>query len=240
MPGLSQRSAARAAGPRRIAPAHTANVGCLLDSNPVDSAANASPAAGARILRFGAQIDTQRLTRTGDTAKPGLARRVASYLAKYTTKSVAEFGIAARRISPAAIGELDIAAHIPRILSTLAKLAALPGNAAMLGWLHTLGYRGHITTKSRRYSITMTALRAARHHWRARRADQPEHDECQGNPQNQQDYSTGPYELSDWRIQGAGHCNDGERLLVHTAARRAREQRYLARLETCDVAGASP
>ena len=110
----------------------------------------------------------------------------------------------------------------------------------MLGWLHTLGYRGHITTKSRRYSITMTALRAARHHWRARRADQPEHDECQGNPQNQQDYSTGPYELSDWRIQGAGHCNDGERLLVHTAARRAREQRYLAGLETCDVAGASP
>ena len=114
-----------------------------------------------------------------------MARRVAAYLAKYTTKSVAEFGIAARRISPAAIGELDIAAHIPRILSTLAKLAALPGNAAMLGWLHTLGYRGHITTKSRRYSITMTALRAARHHWRARRADQPEHDECQGNPQNQ-------------------------------------------------------
>jgi hypothetical protein len=42
----------------------------------------------------------------------------------------------------------------------LAKLAALPGNAAMAGWLHTLGYRGHITTKSRRYSVTMTALRA--------------------------------------------------------------------------------
>jgi hypothetical protein len=24
-------------------------------------------------------------------------------------------------------------------------------------WLHTLGYRGHITSKSRRYSTTMTA-----------------------------------------------------------------------------------
>ena len=111
-----------------------------------------------------------------------MARRVASYLAKYTTKSVAEFGIAARRISPAAIGELDITAHIRRILSTLAKLATLPGNTAMLGWQYTLGYRGHITTKSRRYSITLTALRAARHHWRICRAGEPEREDCQHNP----------------------------------------------------------
>jgi len=137
------------------------------------TAAPPSSESEVRMLRFGAQIDTQPLTATGDTTKPGLARRLAAYLAKYTTKSVAEFGIAARRISPAAIGELDIPAHTRRILSTLAKLATLPGNAAMLGWLHTLGYRGHITTKSRRYSVTMTALRAARHHWRARRADKP-------------------------------------------------------------------
>ena len=138
------------------------------------------------MLRFGTQIDTQPLTGAGDTGKPGLARRVAAYLAKYTTKSVAEFGIAARRISPAAIGELDIPAHIRRILSTLAKLATLPGNTAMLGWLHTLGYRGHITTKSRRYSITMTALRAARHHWRIRRPGQPDHADRQGDPDDQQ------------------------------------------------------
>ncbi|HZE14792.1 MAG TPA: replication initiator [Mycobacterium sp.] len=65
------------------------------------------------------------------------------------------------------------------------------------------GYRGHITTKSRRYSITMTALRAARHHWRTRRAGQPEHGDRQSNSDSQQDYSSTPYELSDWRIQGA-------------------------------------
>ena len=183
------------------------------------------------MLRFGTQIDTQPLTDTGDTGKPGLARRVAAYLAKYTTKSVAEFGIAARRISPAAIAELDIPAHTRRILSTLANLATLPGNTAMAGWLHTLGYRGHITTKSRRYSITMTALRAARHHWRIRRAGQPEPDDCQHNPHDQQDWSSSAYELSDWRIDGAGHRNDGERLLVHTAARQARQHRYLAHLE---------
>jgi hypothetical protein len=212
----------------------------LAVSNPADTADTSSPESGARVLRFGAQIDTQPLTATGDTSKPGLARRVAAYLAKYTTKSVAEFGIAARRISAAAIGELDIPAHTRRILSTLAKLAALPGNAAMLGWLHTLGYRGHITTKSRRYSITMTALRAARHRWRIHRTGQPNLVNFQGDPQENEDYSSIAYDLSDWRIDGAGLRDDGERLLVHTAAHQARQQRYLARLEARDVTGAGP
>jgi len=193
-------------------------------------------ASGDRTLRFGTQIDVQPLTDAGDTGKHGLARRVAAYLAKYTTKSVAEFGIAARRISTEAIGELDIPAHTRRILSTLAKLAALPGNAAMVGWLHTLGYRGHITTKSRRYSVTMTALRAARHHWRIHRTDQPELSGCQRDSRDQEAAS----ELSDWRIDGAGHRNDGERLLVHTAALRAREHRYLARLDAREKSEASP
>ena len=196
-----------------------------------------------RVLRFGAQIDTQVLTTgagRGSESTPGLARRVAAYLAKYTTKSVGEFGIAARRISAQAIAELDIPIHTRRILSGIADLGALPGNAAMLAWLHTLGYRGHITTKSRRYSITMTRLRAARHDWRIRRACQPEHDDWQHNSNDQQDWSTRTYELSDWRIDGAGHRDDGERLLVHTAALRAREYRHLARLDGSENSDASP
>ena len=209
----------------------------------VDAAAGTTATAsesGARMLRFGTQIDTQPLNDTDDTGKPGLARRVAAYLAKYTTKSVAEFGIAARRISPAVIAELDIPAHTRRILSALVNLATLPANTAMAAWLHTLGYRGHITSKSRRYSITMTALRAARHHWRINRAERPEHVDVQYNSRHQQDRSSSACELSDWRIDGVGHRNDGERLLVHTAALRAREYRYLARLDASQNSGASP
>ena len=209
-------------------------------SSPV-GISDTSSGSAACMLRFGTQIDIQPLTAAGgDSGRPGLARRVAAYLAKYTTKSVAEFGIAARRISPAAIGELDISAHIRRILSTLAELATLPGNTAMLGWLHTLGYRGHITTKSRRYSVTMTALRAARHRWRIHRGGQPERDDCQHNSHDQQGWSSSASELGDWRIDGVGHRNDGERLLVHTAASRAREYRYLTRLEASQNCGASP
>jgi len=219
---------------------HAAERVSLPVSSPV-GISDTSSGSAARMLRFGTQIDIQPLTVAGgDSGRLGLARRVAAYLAKYTTKSVAEFGIAARRISPAAIGELDISAHIRRILSTLAKLTTLPGNTAMLGWLHTLGYRGHITTKSRRYSTTMTALRAARHRWRIHSADQLERADCQHYPNDQQDWSSSTSELSDWRIDGAGHRNDGERLLVHTAARRAREHRYLARLDASQNSGASP
>jgi replication initiator protein RepSA len=210
----------------------------------VDSAIHTGDTASAEseslILRFGNQIDTQPLTAAGDATTLGLTRRVAAYLAKYTTKSVAEFGIAARRISTAAIAELDIPAHTRRILFALADLAKLPGNAAMLGWLHTLGYRGHITTKSRRYSVTMAALHAARHRWRMHRADKPERDCPQHNSHDEQGGSSSAFELSYWRIDGAGHRNDGERLLVHTAALRAREYRYLARLDAGQHSGASP
>ena len=37
-----------------------------------------------------------------------------------------------------------------------------------------LGYRGHFATKSRRYSTTMRALRAARRNWKRRRHPLPE------------------------------------------------------------------
>ncbi|MCV7258015.1 hypothetical protein AWC26_22300 [Mycobacterium shimoidei] len=86
----------------------------------------------------------------------------------------------------------------------------------------------------------MTALRAARHHWRTRRSDQPNSPEHQGNLHHIHDFSSSASELRDWCIEGAGHRDDGERLLVHTAARQARLQRYLARQEARDQCRAGP
>jgi hypothetical protein len=56
-------------------------------------------------LRFGTQTDTQpleptRATGTDEGAPPRSGRSVAAYLAKYVTKSVAEFGVGIRRMSP--------------------------------------------------------------------------------------------------------------------------------------------
>ena len=92
-------------------------------------------------------------------------RSVAAYLAKYVTKSVAEFGVGIRRMSPLAVAELDVTAHVRAILTTITDMAAHRSYDGMDRWLHTLGYRGHITTKSRLFSTTMGALRAYRAAW---------------------------------------------------------------------------
>ena len=100
-------------------------------------------------------------------------RSVAAYLAKYVTKSVAEFGVGIRRMSPLAVAELDVTAHVRAILTTITDMAAHRAYDGMDRWLHTLGYRGHITTKSRLFSTTMGALRAYRAAWtRQQHADQ--------------------------------------------------------------------
>jgi len=131
-----------------------------------------------RQVVFGEQTDTQTLTRapsavpgsdatsTADAGPPPstgarAGRPIAAYLAKYVTKSVSEFGLSPRRMSPAAIARLDVSDHIRAILTTIMDFAAHPDYADMQRWLHTLGYRGHITTNSRRFSTTMGNLRRA-------------------------------------------------------------------------------
>jgi hypothetical protein len=182
-----------------------------------------TPGAGGELvtLRFGEQIDIQPLHRTGDQGAGTTDRRVASYLAKYVTKSVDEFGLTARRLSPEAIDRLDLRPHVRMILHTIIALADNPGPAEMTRWLHTLGYRGHITTKTRRYSTTMGALRAQRATWR-------------GHPE------PATADAEEWAFADSGHANDGERLLAASAAQRAIEQRHAAREALRDQANDQP
>lgn len=63
--------------------------------------------------------------------------------------------------------------YVRALLTTLTGLAANRAYNGMERWLHTLGYRGHFTTKSRLFSTTMGALRAYRAAWtRQQHADQ--------------------------------------------------------------------
>lgn len=163
-------------------------------------------------LRFGSQTDVQLLR-----IAPGEDddRRVASYLAKYVTKSVADFGLSPRRLSPRAIPTLDVRPHVRKILETVLLLAESPGPEEMTRWLHTLGYRGHITTKTRAYSTTMGALRAHRAEWRASKSEQVDE----------------PPAAVRWRFVQVGHRNQGDRLLATTADAAARTSRLAAREE---------
>jgi hypothetical protein len=146
-------------------------------------------------------------------------RRVAGYLAKYVTKSLQDFGIAARRLSAEAIADLNVTDHVRAILTTIAHLArqAHPLDIDTLAgigrWLHTLGYRGHIITKSRRYSITMGALRGIRATWTRQHAAKD------FSPQHHSPHD--PTEQSDevwWKFDCAGHATPGDRTLVFSAA----------------------
>ncbi|MGB5149408.1 MAG: replication initiator [Mycobacterium sp.] len=60
--------------------------------------------------------------------------------------------------------------HVRRILQTIVSVARDEQYQEMTLWLHTLGFRGHVTSKSRQFSTTMKALREHRADWRRERA----------------------------------------------------------------------
>lgn len=198
-------------------------------------------------LSFGEQIDVQPITNhdpsgleDAEEQSVAPARKVAGYLAKYVTKSVADFGLGHHRMSPLAIASLAVTDHVRRILATISGLAELPGRAEMLTRLHT---RGHITTKTRHYSTTMGALRARRHAWRenadtAREVDPSDEDDADVAD----DGISSEDEPIEWTFHSCGHDTEGERLLAITAALHAREHRHTARDALTDqrAQGAEP
>jgi uncharacterized Zn-finger protein len=208
--------------------------GLVLDAARAVTLIVANPDAATdtceRTLRFGTQIDAQPLTTAGPADHDELTRgvrsgrTVAGYLAKYVTKSVAEFGVAVRRISPLAIPTLDVTPHVRAILTTITGLAEdrFPD---MIRWLHTLGYRGHITTKSRRFSTTMSALRAHRAAWTQQQSLKHSVGAHYSMPRAAQ--SSGDLE---WTFEpSAGHRTLGDLALITSAAHRAIEHRHTAR-----------
>lgn len=186
--------------------------------------------SGARVLRFGTQTDIQPLeSKRGDRADAVTARRtgrsVAAYLAKYVTKSVTDFGVGMRRMSPLAVPDLDVTAHVRAILNTIVDLASHEAYKGMDRWLHTLGYRGHITTKSRLFSTTMGALRSRRATW-ARQRQPGDPPKSMTEELREESARSEPME---WEFDRAGLSSLGERALVLSAAQRMIEHRHIAR-----------
>lgn len=191
--------------------------------------------SAVRTISFGRQIDTQPVTPPSDSADKASpehnsstrrslsGHRVARYLAKYVTKSLADLGISARRLSAESIPDLDVSDHVRSILTTASDLAD-NGLSGIRRWLHTLGFRGHITSKSRRYSTTMTALREYRATWtRQRRSEETAQ---QHDPLHLADSGD---DLVAWGFDRAGHTSLGDRTLTITAALHRIQQRRTAR-----------
>lgn len=172
-------------------------------------------------IAWGAQVDPRVVNLTDEGKVTDVA--VASYLAKYATKSTEPAGIPPGRITKDNVQlYADRCTHQGRMIAACLKVGGHLHKdfRALRRWAHMLGYRGHFATKSRRYSTTMRALRAARRDWRRRQHPDPRGDGDQ-------------IVVTDTRLQwaGRGWRTNGDALLALSAAARAREHRRIAREE---------
>jgi hypothetical protein len=147
-----------------------------------------SPATGELALRWGAQVDARPLRSKGDGPDDDA---VAAYVAKYVTKGASETGAGLDHplTAWADIESAPVSTHVRTLMRACWRFGGLPEYEPLRlrAWTHTLGYRGHILTKSRAYSTTYAALRA-------QRADHMGHGD-------------GPDAITErqWRYVGSGH-----------------------------------
>ncbi|MGY4644419.1 replication initiator [Cellulomonas sp. URHB0016] len=194
-----------------------------------------------RVLRFGAQTDVRVVREGSVSGRDVTAEQVAAYLAKYSTKSagaepnrprphLAALSGACRTLAARALADCSFGCGervADRHPVTCGDCRANP--YALLGhWAPMLGFRGHFSTKSRRYSVTLRALRRARRRFQRLAAT---------THRNSGVLDTGDLEarlmadaddrstlvVGSWTYQGSGWPRAGDKALADAAAARARE-----------------
>ncbi|MFD9969464.1 replication initiator protein RepSA [Streptomyces sp. NPDC059011] len=189
------------------------------------------PPAGTfpeRQLRWGTQVDVQPIGALGHEDLTEQA--VAAYVAKYATKAAETTGTVDRRIGE--LGELDrldLPAHTRRLIEACWELDSDYPDRLLARWSHMLGFRGHFSTKSRRYSTTLGALRQVRADYRARQERQ-----ARGLPEDLDDTEGSTLVLAHWTYAGHGHT-PGESWLAQSIADEIRQNRQLAREERASL-----
>jgi hypothetical protein len=173
-----------------------------------------------RLARWGEQLDVRNVSRDGTELS---AEAVAAYIAKYATKSTEAFAGLDRRIhADDDLAHLKAVPHLARLVRVCWELGAHPALAGLRlrAWAHALGFRGHWSTRSRRYSTTFTALRRARVvHALRRRLRGGEPLDAWGRRASEE----AAVVLGTWRFAGRGYPTTEGAWLATTAAVRARQ-----------------
>ena len=170
------------------------------------------------VASWGSEVDVQVLDRDDDRAA-----KVASYVAKYATKSAEPAGSLDRPIRT--LEDLDgrpLTPHLRRMVETAWEMGDDPefGHLPLRRYAHALGYSGQFLTKSQRYSSTFANLRAERAQWRKARR-------LRGVAPPEQAPSTDA-STSEWDVVGIGWTSRGEA--------RFAEDRWQQRLEEIHLA----
>ncbi len=196
------------------------------------------------LVAWGEQVDI-RPVRDPDITDPRKGAmtedQVAAYLAKYATKATEATGHTSTRLNQATRNEIvarrDHVAHLVDACWELGHPDADTYASVVTGknvpsrlryerlrrWAHMLGFGGHFSTKSRRYSTTLGALRAARIQWRHNAIARQHHLDTET------DETT--LLIGTLTYAGTGWHTTGDALLANTAAAKAREHRRTAREE---------
>ncbi|GAA2685892.1 plasmid replication initiator protein [Nonomuraea recticatena] len=207
-----------------------------------------SPASelGRWTLAWGDQLDIRPILL--DPRADGLSERaVAGYIAKYATKGAEASGTVDHRLSCSAcrgrgrmsvmaacglchgtglkpglhLDALPVSEHARTMIRTCWDLGARPEFKALRlrPWAHMLGFRGHFSSKSRAYSLTLGDLRSARTRHRAAQARQQH-----GLPASD-DATT--LVLGHWRFAGIGYT-PGEAIIAEHIRQRVQTARRIA------------
>jgi hypothetical protein len=182
------------------------------------------------VARWGEQLDVRRISEAGDNGELS-AEQVAGYVAKYATKATEALGITLdHRIGDGDLDDLALPAHVAELVRACWELGGRPSlvGLRLRKWAHMLGFGGHFSSKSRRYSTTLGALRRARVTYaiRRRRGDTLPLD-VWGQPEENQAIIV----VGSWAYLGSGYQSTGEAWLAASAAARAREERRIAKEE---------
>jgi hypothetical protein len=182
------------------------------------------------VARWGEQLEVRYITEVGDEGELS-AEQVAGYVAKYATKATEALGVTLdHRIGEVELEDLDVPAHVAELVQACWELGGRPslGSLRLRKWAHMLGFGGHFSTKSRRYSTTLGALRRARVAYaiRRRRGHTVPLDAWARTEDDQ-----AVIVVASWAYLGSGYQTTGEAWLAASAAARAREDRRVAKEE---------
>ncbi|MEV4332407.1 replication initiator [Streptomyces sp. NPDC049597] len=179
----------------------------------------------AHTFAFGIQLDIRPIRAADFDGGTELTERaVAAYIAKYATKGAeTATGTLDRPIKfLAELGRKSIPEHARRLIRTAWTLGARKDleDLRLRAWAHMLGFRGHFSTKTRRYSTTLGALRQARAEWQRLQAAIARGDQAVPADQN---YDDTTLVLAHWAFAGTGLTRGEEWLAASFANARGTE-----------------
>ncbi|WP_246001682.1 replication initiator [Allorhizocola rhizosphaerae] len=177
------------------------------------------------VIAWGHKGIDAKVVRTGLPGGELTEQHVAGYLAKYATKATEVCGVTAGRITSETIAAYgDRARHTNRLILASWDLGAYVEWMGLRRWAHRLGFAGHFSTKSRRYSTTLTALRRARRPQnRIQVTAIDEQDPAELTEDLHDDETT--LVINHWQYVGNGWQTTGDAALAAMAADAARQRR---------------